>query len=78
MAAMGVIEILWAVPFYIYIANLSVNVFSLPWHMIIALATKDLVQVKHARSDEPNTEDEPRFDSTTHTNAYCVETNSVV
>lgn len=76
MSVMVGVEMLLRVPFYIFIANLSVKAVSLPRQSIVSSANNALPHLIYVLSDEPNTLDEPRLDSTTHTNGEWVETNN--
>lgn len=58
-----------------YNTNLSAKAVCLPKHMIVALEFTTLPHVRHAWSNEPDTVDEPRVDSTTHGNEEWVEKN---
>lgn len=68
MESRGIMEILPGVPFYISITNLLATPVFLPKHMKVTPGSKALPHVIYARSAEPSTKHNPKFDSTTHTN----------
>lgn len=73
MSTRGVMKLLPAVQFYIYITKLSAKSVSLLKEMIIESAANALQHVIHAWSDETDTLDGPKLDSTTHANEEWLE-----
>lgn len=77
MASPGVMEKFVPVPFYIFIKDLLAKDVSLPKDVIVALATNAPTKVIHAWSDERDTLNGPKLDSTTHAKGEWVETNNM-
>lgn len=78
MSTWGVMEILSGMLFYIYAANLLAKAVNLSKQMIVVLTTTALQHFIQARRDEPDAEDSPRFDSTSHADGNWMETNNVI
>lgn len=77
MLARGLTEILQGVSLNIYIRNLSPKAFYLPMHIKVASATNALLDVTHAKSNEPQTVDPLKLDKATHRMREWVEKSNV-